>query len=217
MPTHNDTHEAVPGNGGDLDPRQAATLLDQTTRRVRRQFDPHPPVLMLGAALVVLIAYGAIWLSVRNQHPYVGPSLAALAVLYGTVITWAVAVSLVQRRAVSGISGRSQMRRRREGAAFGIAWAVVYVFQGALHHAGASHAITYGIYPATAPLIVLGSASATHQAAHENWEWAGFAAAAVVIGGLAAYAGPWSVWAVVGVALAILLLARGAVQVWLHG
>jgi hypothetical protein len=170
---------------------------------------------MLVAALVVLLAYGAVWLSVRNQHPYDGPTAAALAVLYGTVAAWAVFVAVVRRRAISGVSGRSERRRQGEGAAFGVAWVMVYVFQGALHHAGASHAIAYGIYPASAPLIVVGSAAATHQAAHENWEWAGFAGAAVVLGSVAAYTGPATVWAVVGIGLAVLLLARAVSQIWL--
>jgi hypothetical protein len=216
MNSHHHTHEAVPDDGRELDPREAAALLDQTTRRAQRQLDLHPPLLMLVAALVVLLAYGAVWLSVRNQHPYDGPTAAALAVLYGTVAAWAVFVAVVRRRAISGVSGRSERRRQGEGAAFGVAWVMVYVFQGALHHAGASHAIVYGIYPAAAPLIVVGSAAATHQAAHENWEWAGFAGAAVVLGSLAAYAGPATVWALVGLGLAVLLLARAVSQIWLH-
>jgi hypothetical protein len=216
MNSHHHTHEAVPDDGRELDPREAAALLDQTTRRAQRQLDLHPPLLMLVAALVVLLAYGAVWLSVRNQHPYDGPTAAALAVLYGTVAAWAVFVAVVRRRAISGVSGRSERRRQGEGAAFGVAWVMVYVFQGALHHAGASHAIAYGIYPASAPLIVVGSAAATHQAAHENWEWAGFAGAAVVLGSLAAYTGPATVWAVVGIGLAVLLLARAVSQIWLH-
>src|SRR2546429_7038591 len=33
-----------------------------------------------------LAAYGAVWLSVRGQHPYKGPNGAALAAVYGAVI-----------------------------------------------------------------------------------------------------------------------------------
>ena len=218
MTGHNHTHEGVPGdNGGELDPREAAALLDETSRRAQRQLDLHPPMLMLVAAVVVVVAYGVIWLSVRNQHPYDGPSLGALGVLYATIAAWGVLVSVVTRRAVSGVSGRSSQRRRGEAAAFAVAWIFVYVFQGALHHAGASHAIAYGIYPAAAPLIVVGSAAAAYEAAKENWEWAGFACAAVVLAGLAAYTGPATVWAVVGVGLAVLLVARAASATWLHG
>jgi hypothetical protein len=212
------THETAGADDArELDPREAATLLEQTTRRAQRQLDLHPPLLMLIASLVVLIAYGAVWLSVRDQHPYDGPSGTALAVLYGTVAAWAVLVAVVTRRAVSGVSGRSSRRRRADGLAFGVAWVSVYVFQGALYHAGASHAIAYGIYPAAAPLIIVGSAAATHQAAQENWEWAGFAAAAVVVASIAAYTGPATVWAVVGIGLAVLIVARAASQTWLHG
>jgi len=57
---------------------------------------------MLVTALVVLIAYGAIWLSVRNQHPYTGPTLGALGVLYATLAAFGVLVAVVTRRAISG-------------------------------------------------------------------------------------------------------------------
>jgi hypothetical protein len=216
MPTHNHIHEAVPDNGGDLDPREAAALLDQTTRRAERQLDLHPPLLMLVASLVVLIAYGAIWLSVRNQHPYAGPSLDALGVLYATIAAFGILVAVVTRRAISGVSGRSSERRRGEAIAFAVAWTSVYVFQGALHHAGASHAIAYGIYPAAAPLIVVGSAAAAYEAAKENWEWSGFACAAVVLACAGAFTGPATVWAVMGLGLSVLLLARAASRIWLH-
>jgi hypothetical protein len=211
------THGTVTGDDGrELDPREAAALLDQTTRRAQRQLDLHPPLLMLVAALVVLLAYGAVWLSVRNQHPYDGPTAAALAVLYGTVAAWAVFVAVVRRRAISGVSGRSERRRQGEGAAFGVAWVMVYVFQGALHHAGASHAIVYGIYPAAAPLIIAGSAAAAYETAKENWRMLAFAIAAVVLAAVGAYAGPAGVWGVVGIGLCVLLIGRAADQVWLR-
>jgi hypothetical protein len=216
MPTHNHPHEAVPDNGGELGAREAAALLDETTRRANRELDLHPPLLMLLAALVVLIAYGAIWLSVRGQHPYTGPTLGALGVLYATVAAFGVLVAVVTRRAISGVSGRSSQRRRGEAIAFAVAWTSVYVFQGALHHAGASRAIAYGIYPAAAPLIIVGSAAAAYEAAKENWEWSGFACAAVVLACAGAFTGPETVWAVMGVGLSVLLLARDASRIWLH-
>jgi len=171
---------------------------------------------MLVAAMVVLIAYGAIWLSVRDQHPYTGPSLGALGVLYTAIAAFRILVAVVTRRAISGVSGRSSQRRRGEAIAFAVAWTSVYVFQGALHHAGASRAIAYGIYPAAAPLIIVGSAAAAHEAAKENWEWSGFACAAVALACAGAFTGPETVWAVMGVGLAALLLARVASRIWLH-
>src|SRR5450432_2579435 len=62
------------GDGGSFDPRQAAALLDQTTAQARRKLAPSPPWLLAARAAAVLAALGAIWLSVRGQHPYQGPT-----------------------------------------------------------------------------------------------------------------------------------------------
>ena len=171
---------------------------------------------MLTGAAVVLVAYGAVWLSVRGQHPYSGPSGTALAVLYTTLIVWMVVVGVVFQRATSGVGGRSSRQQRADGAAFATIWTAVYVFQGALHHAGASHAIVYGIYPAAAPLIIVGSAAAAHAAARENWRVLGFAIAVVALAAGGAFAGPASVWAVIGIGLCVLLLGRTAALLWLR-
>jgi hypothetical protein len=212
----NTSESSAVDESDELDPRAAASLLEQTTRQARRQFDFRPPLLMLTGAGVVLVAYGAVWLSVRGQHPYSGPAGWALAVLYSTLIVWVIVVATFYRRATSGISGRSARQQRIEGVAFAAIWTAVYVFQGALHHAGASHAIVYGIYPAAAPLIIVGGAAAAHSAAKENWPWLGFALAAVALASIGAFAGPAGVWAVIGIGLCVLLLSRTAAELWLR-
>ena len=40
-------------DGGNLDPLQAATLLDQATQQARRKFQPNPPLLSVFRAFVV--------------------------------------------------------------------------------------------------------------------------------------------------------------------
>ena len=208
------TDDAAAPDEGELDPQSAAALLDQAARRAQRQFDRRPPLLMLLGAALFPVAFGAVWWSVRNQHPYDGPAGWALAVLYSIVIVWVVVVTTVLKRARSGVGGRSRLRQRIEGTAFGAAWVVVYVFQGALHHAGASNAIAYGIYPATAPFIIVGSAAAAHAAAQENRRDVGVAVTAVALGGGAAFAGPAAVWLVMGIGLGALLLGYATVQAW---
>jgi hypothetical protein len=177
----------------------------------KREFELRPPILTFAAAVTVLIAYGAVWLSVRNQHPYSDATGTALAVLYGTLGLWIVLNAAVLGRA---LRGRSSRQRRREGIAFAVIWICVYVFQGALHHVDPNHAIAYGIYPAVAPLIVVGSAAAGYEVARENWGRVAFAVAAVVLGAIAAFAGPAAVWGVVGVGLCGLLLLAVAAQLW---
>jgi hypothetical protein len=202
--------------GEELDPRTASALFEETKRQAERQFDHRPPLLMAIGAVAVLVAYGVVWRSVRDQHPYSGPSGAALAVMYSTLIVWVVVVAVFFRRATSGVGGRSSRQRRVEGAAFATVWIAVYVFQGALHHAGASHAIVYGIYPAAAPLIIIGGAAATHAAAREHWSVVIASLAAVALAAGAAFAGPAGVWGVMGIGLCVLILGYAGALVRLR-
>lgn len=193
-----------------LDPETAAALLEETSRQTQRRLDTRPPLLTLVGAGVVLVAFGAVWLSVRHQHPYRGPTGGALGVLYGILVAWFVLVAAVRRRATRGVGGRAAAERRVAWVAFAAIWIAVSVFQGALHHAGASHAVVYGIYPAAAPFVVVGSAAAAWEAAKENWRLMSVALVAVALGLGAAFAGPAAVWAVIGVGGCALLVVYAA-------
>jgi len=203
------------GNGGTFDPQQAAALLGQTTQQARRQLEPNPPWVLATRAVMVLAALGAIWLSVRGQHPYQGPSGTAIAILYLLVaIVIAASVAYV-RRANAGVRGKSRAQPG-EIAVLATAWIAVYVFQGALYHAGVSHAIAYGIYPATAPLMVVGLVGAALAQGRANWPtFAACLTVAVICCG-AAYAGPAGAWAVAGLGLFVALLVHAGVTAWLQ-
>lgn len=194
---------------GELSPGEAAALLAETTHRAEEEFALQRPLLTFSAAVTVLVAYGAVWLSVRNQHPYTGPTGTALAVLYGVLAAWVVLNFVVVGRA---ISGRSSRQRRLQGIVFATIWICVYVFQGALWHVSHSHAIAYGVYPAVAPLIVVGAAAAGWEASRDRLAPAGAAAIAVALGAFAAFAGPAGVWGVIAVTLSTLLLITAGVQ-----
>ena len=61
---------APAGNGGGFDPRQAATLLDQTTRQARRKLQPSPPWLLVTRAVLVLAAVLLLsWVVVAGERP----------------------------------------------------------------------------------------------------------------------------------------------------
>lgn len=214
-PPEPDPWETAAEGGADadaaaLDPRDAATLLEETTRQAERELGIRPAWLLLVAAAVVLIAYGVVWLSVRNQHPYVGPAGWALAVLYGTIAAWVVLVSVVLGRR---LSGRSSRQRRVEGLVFAAVWVCVYVFEGVLYHVDRDHAVAYGVWVASAPLLVVGAAAAGYQAGRGDTSRAGFAVAAVLLGTFAAFAGANAVWGVIGIGLCVLLLVGWAAQV----
>ena len=96
---------AAAGNGGTFGPEQAAALLDQTTQQARREFSPRPPWLLATRAVMVLAALGAIWLSVRGQHPYRGPTAADIPVLIGFIVVNFAATVAVRRHATAGVPG----------------------------------------------------------------------------------------------------------------
>ncbi len=210
----NDT--ATADEGGELDPRQAAILLEQTKRDAQRQFSIHEPLMVLMMATVILLGYGALWLSVRGQHPYKGPSVGAIALVYTAVILVIVAAAKVIQRATAGVGGRSREQMKAEGAAIAAAYIATAVFQGALLHDGASHAIVYGVFPAAAPLLVVGATYAGIAAARVDWPIFGVALAVVAVGVGASFAGPVGAWVVAGVGLFIAVLGYAAATAWLR-
>lgn len=200
--------------GRELDPRDAASLLEETKKRAEREFELNPPLLTLIRAAVILAAYGVVWLSVRNQHPYQGPSLAALAVVYAAVILVIVVSAAVLQSATTGVSGRSRRQRGAEGVAFGTAWIAVSVFQAALLHDGASKSIVYGVFPAAAPLLVFGAAVAANAAAREDWRTLGLGIAIVALGTGSAFAGPAGVWGIIALGGFAIGIGYAVAQFW---
>jgi hypothetical protein len=206
-----ETHE----DESELDPRQAARLLERTRREARRGLDFRSPWLSLFAAAVALAAFGVVWLSVRGQHPYKGPTAAALVVLYAVVGIRIGTVLYAHRRARVGVSGRSVSQQRAEGAALAAALVAVYALMGALAHAGASDGVVYGVYAVSATLIVLGTFWAARSAVREDWLGLGLSIAIVLVAAGSAFAGPRGVWLSDGVGLCIVLLGYSATQAWL--
>jgi hypothetical protein len=200
------------GDDEGLDPGGAARLLVQTQRQAQRGFDFRSPQLSLLAAAVALAAFGAVWLSVRGQHPYKGPTPAGLAVLYAVVAIRIASVVFAHRRAQAGVSGRSVQRLRSEGAALGVALLAVYVVMAALAVNGASDGVVYGVYVATATMLVLGVFWAARSAVREDWRELGVAIAVILVAAGSAFAGPRGVWLSDGVGLCVVLLAYGALQ-----
>src|SRR5436190_129563 len=104
-------------DGDGLDPREAARLFAQTEREARRQFNLSPQWINAVTGAVILVAYGSLWLSTRGQHPYKGPSLGVVALVYVAVaVAFAVSVK-VYRRATAGVSGPAVRQQQVEGVA----------------------------------------------------------------------------------------------------
>jgi hypothetical protein len=197
-----------------LDPRQAATLLDQTSKQARRRLEPYPPWLTATRAVLVLAGCGTIWLAVHGQHPYRGPSvaLAVFVVVAFVVVNFGVTLTVARRR-TAGIIGRSRLRPA-EIAVLTVAWVGPYVAMGALASNGASDAFVYGVFPTTVPLIIVGLAWAAIMAIRANWRRCGVGLAVAVVGAVGLLAGPAGAWAVAGVGVCVVLLAIAVTRAW---
>jgi hypothetical protein len=202
---HTPDPAATAGNGGDFDPRQAAALLDQTTQQARRKLAPSPPWLLATRAVAVLAALGAIWLSVRGQHPYPGPTAADAPILIAFIILNFAATVTVRERAMAGVRGPSRLRPA-EITILVAAFAATVVFMAA---AG----VSYARYPTTV-LIVPGLAWAAISAVRAGWRGCGTGLAVAAVGVAGAFAGPAGSWAVAGVGLCAVLLGKAAAVAW---
>jgi hypothetical protein len=196
-------------NGRDFDPQQAATLMNQTTRQARRELDPYPVWQLATRAATALIGYGAVWLSVRGQHPYLYPTaaVAPVGVVIGAINLTVVTVT--RKHATAGVTGRSRLRPAEIAIITGVMAAVVAVLIG-LISAGVSHGIVYGLYPASVPLIAGGLTWAAIMAKRGDRPEAVRAAGIAVVGVAALLAGPATAWLVCAVGVSAVLLAGAA-------
>ena len=204
----NATSDTTAGNGGTFDPQQAAALLDQTTQQARRKFEPSPPWLLVTRAVLVLAALGAIWLSVRGQHPYRGPTTADIPILVGFIVVNFAATVAVRRHAIAGVHGRSRFSQG-EIMVLVVALVAAVVAMTGLSAAG----VSFAWYP-TSVMVIPGLAWAAIAAARANWVWFGTGLAIAAIGVVGAFAGPAGSWAVAAVGLCAVLLGNAAAIAW---
>ena len=210
----NDTLGAsAAGSGGTFDARDAARILGQTTQQARRQFEPFPPWFSAVRGVAAVIAYGVVWLAVRGQHPYTGPTWVAIPAGIGFGLVNATAAVLLSRRATAGVRGKSRLRPA-EIAIMTAVWLGVFAALGAMAGVGVSDSIVYGVYPAAVPLMAAGLAWAGIMAIRANWLMVAVALAITVVGAAAVPAGPAGSWAVAGAGICIVLLSRAAFVVW---
>jgi hypothetical protein len=215
--THDMDQAARADDGDGLDPREAARLLARTEQEAQRQFSLTPPWITAVSGVVILVAYGALWLSTREQHPYKGPSLGVVALVYAAVAVAIAASVKVYRRATAGVSGPSVRQQQVEGVAILVSFVLGSpVLQGAMKHYGAGDAIVYGVIPAAAPLIIVGTTVLGIAASKADWPQFGAALAVVTGGVVASFVGPSGAWLAAGITLFVALLGYAAADASRH-
>jgi hypothetical protein len=202
------------GEGDRFEPSDAAALMASARVSARRAFEPHTPFVLavLAVAVAVLGAYGTLWLSVRGQDPYVGPSLVVIGGVYAIIAVLVVVSLVAYNHATTGVRRIRKPQDAWEGLALGVPWIAVFVVDGALKADGFPAAIVYGVFDAAAPWLVVGAAMAGLAAGRQDrWRMAiglGLVLAATV----AAFFGPAGCWGVLAVAGFAGLITGSVVQ-----
>jgi hypothetical protein len=146
---------AEPSGAAVMDAHDAAVIMEQTRERAGRELRVRRPVLYVTWGLVLLIGYGAMWLSVRGQRPYTGPAWETLLLAFLLVLAAAVITAQVVDWAASGVGGRSEVRRGVFVLALLGGFGALEIEKYAMVHAGASDAVA-GMLGAAAPMLAAG-------------------------------------------------------------
>jgi len=197
-----------------MEPHEAARLLAQTQADARRSLDFRAPWVSLVAAIVALAGFGIVWLDVRDQHPFTGPSPASLVVFYALIAARIATVIYAYARARAGVSGRSVEVQRNEAAAMGAALLVCYVLLMAIATSAHHSAGFYWSLFLNGTLIALAAIWGVRCAIHERWQEVALSIAVALIAAMGAIAGPRAMWLVNGVGLCMLLFATAAISTW---
>jgi|SRR5580704_12758994 hypothetical protein len=205
--------DADSGNGTGMDVQQAAAIMQDTTERAQRALIVRRPVLFAVWGVAWLVADGTIWLSVRDQHPYSGPTPASLLVLTLVVAAAAAITTVLVGRAGSGVGGWTVLQRRILLLSYLGGYIGLFALEAAIDHAGASRAVL-GVYGAAAPILLAGLVVAASSALNLDWSVFGLGIWLLAVAAGSGFAGPVSVWAVSALAGggALLLLAAAGLR-----
>jgi len=200
-----------------IGPRDAAAIMREARERAGNELRARRPVLFVTWGLVLLLGYGAMWLSVRGQHPYYAPAWQALGLTFLLFLLAAVVTAQVVDRAASGIGGRSELQRGVFVLALLTGSAALLIEKSAMAQAGASRPIL-GVLGAAAPMLATGLVFVASAALTARLDWPrltlGIWLLAVAAGG--AWGGPVTMLAVCALAGGGGILLMAAIEPWLR-
>ena len=190
--------------------QDAAVIMREARGRARHELTVNRSAIFLSWALVYLLGYGVVWLSVRGQRPFHAPAGWALALLALLAVVALGVTAQLTDRVTSGVGGVSAQRRRIYWLSLAVGLLGVYIMQPALRHAGASHGVI-SVFTASSPLLVAGVVLVAGTAAWLNWYAFGLGVWLITVAALSGFAGPAGVWAVDALAVGIPFLVMAAI------
>ena len=200
-----------------MDPQGAAVIMQQARERAGSALRVQRPVLFVTWGLAVLIGYGAMWLSVRGQHPYQGPAWPTLLLALLLLAIAAVITAQVVDRAASGVGGRSEVQRGIFVLALVAGCAALLIEKSAVASAGASRPIQV-VLGVTAPMFAAGLVFVASSAITTGLNWPRLILGAwlLAVAAGASWAGPVGVLAVCALAGGGGVLLMAAIEPRLH-
>ena len=184
-----------------MDAQGAAVIMQQARERAGSELRVRRPLLFVTWGLALLIGYGAMWLSVRGQHPFHGPAWQTLLLSFLLLLIALVVTAQIVDWAASGVGGRSEVQRGIFALAVVAGYAALLIEKTAMASAGASRPVQ-AVLGATAPMLAAGLVFVATSAVAARLNWARLALGlwllAVAAG--AAWGGPVTAFAVCALA-----------------
>lgn len=199
------------GTGMDL--RQASAIMQQTRERASRALVVRRPPLLAVWGAAWILSDGVIWLSVRGQRPYTGPTPAALAILTLVIAAASIVTVIYVGRVGTGIGGLSVIQRRILLLTYLGGDIALFALEAAIDHAGASRAVL-AVYGAAAPILLVALIVAASSAVFRDWPLLGLGVWLLAVAAGSGFAGPVTVWVVSAVAGGGALLVTAATGLW---
>jgi hypothetical protein len=184
----------------DMSVQEAAAAVRDARARARRELVIWAPAVYAAWGLVLLPGYGAMWLSVRGQHPYTGPSGASIAVVLGLAALAVAAVVVIISKTVAGIDGQSARNRSIILRTYSTGYLILLCMEIAIKSSVSARTFAFAAF--AAPLLLAGLTYILASALGLNRR-------AVVLGGWLVLAGASCAWQAPAAILATCALAGG--------
>ena len=201
----------------DMSVREAAAFAQDARARARKELVISTPLVYMAWGMVWLIGYGAMWLSVRGQHPYTGPSgvaIAAVFVLAGFAIA---AVLVIASKAVAGIDGQSVRHRRIIGSTWAIGYLILLIVAPAVSSSVSTRTLAFISF--AGPVALVGLTYILAAALGRYWSALALGVWLVIVGTSCAWLAPATILATcaLGGGGAFLLMAVIETRLRAHG
>jgi hypothetical protein len=193
-----------PGIEGDaemqMDAHDAMSIVKDTQQRATRALEVQGPLLYLAWAFTMLLAYGALWWTAVDEHPYRGFSQTGLGGLLVVILFVCMAIRLaLVGRALNGVSGVAVRQWAIFASSLAVGMAALWLEAGALLSAGASRAIV-GVLIATAPMFAVGLVLTASAAIRLDWPSFALGVWLLAAGTAGAFTGPVKILAICALA-----------------